>query len=117
VKLVQVEKRSVKSLNAEIRSKIVFLENLLFCKRTDVKTTSMLVFSVMDHFLEWDRLNWKSCTSIGPCTEAGNSGWKRPLERYSGRWKDHIKIHLIQDRNQWRVFVNTVMNHKMLDIS
>jgi hypothetical protein len=44
-----------------------FLENFLFCKRIDGRTTSVLVFSVINHFLEWDGINRKSC--IGPCTD------------------------------------------------
>jgi hypothetical protein len=47
---------------------------------------------------------------------------KRPLGRRRGRWEDNIRIdfreigwedvdwmHLVQDRNQWRAVVNTVM--------
>jgi hypothetical protein len=54
-------------------------------------------------------------------------GWspegKRPLGRHRSRWKDNIKmdlgetgidganwIQLDQHRNQWRTFVNAVMN-------
>jgi hypothetical protein len=53
----------------------------------------------------------------------GRPGGKRPLGRPRCRWKDNIKtdigeigidganwIRLAQDRVQWRVFVNTVMN-------
>jgi hypothetical protein len=48
---------------------------------------------------------------------------KRPLRRPKRRWVDNIKMYLIeigwdgmgwidlaQDRDQWRVLVNTVMN-------
>jgi hypothetical protein len=48
---------------------------------------------------------------------------KRPLERPTCRWEDNIRtdvreiwwedmdwIHLVQDRNQWRALVNTIMN-------
>jgi hypothetical protein len=53
----------------------------------------------------------------------GRSEGKRPLGRPRRRWEDNIKmdlreisidganwIQLAQDRVQWRVFVNTVMN-------
>jgi hypothetical protein len=53
----------------------------------------------------------------------GKPEGKRPLERPRRRWVDNIKmdvteigwngidwIELAQDRNQWRVLVNTVMN-------
>jgi hypothetical protein len=48
---------------------------------------------------------------------------KRPLGRPRRRWEDNIGmglreimwggvdwIHVVQDRNEWRVLVNTVMN-------
>jgi hypothetical protein len=48
---------------------------------------------------------------------------KRPLVRYRSRWKGKIRIdlrctgwegvdciQLAEDRNQWRIVVNTVMN-------
>jgi hypothetical protein len=48
---------------------------------------------------------------------------KRPLERSRRRWEDNVKIELkemgwggmdwidlAEDRDQWRVLVNTVMN-------
>jgi hypothetical protein len=53
----------------------------------------------------------------------GRYEWKRPLGRPRRRWEDNIKlglrekvfdganwIRLVQDRVQWRAFVNTVMN-------
>jgi hypothetical protein len=53
----------------------------------------------------------------------GRPEYKRPLGRPSRRWEDNIKmdlrelridrmncIRLAQDRVQWRIFVNTVMN-------
>jgi hypothetical protein len=53
----------------------------------------------------------------------GRPEGKRPLERPRRRWEDNIKmglrkigideanwIRLVQDRVQWRTFVNTVMN-------
>jgi hypothetical protein len=53
----------------------------------------------------------------------GSPEGKRPLGRPRRRWKDNIKmdlkeivideeewIRLAQDRIQWRVFVNTVVN-------
>jgi hypothetical protein len=53
----------------------------------------------------------------------GRPEGKRPLGRHRRRWEDNIKmdlreigidgvnwIQLAQDRVQWRVFVNTVMN-------
>jgi hypothetical protein len=53
----------------------------------------------------------------------GKPGEKRPLEKSRRRWVDNIKmnlrevgwggmdwIDLAQDRGQWRVLVNTVMN-------
>jgi hypothetical protein len=53
----------------------------------------------------------------------GKSEGKRPLGKHIHRWEDNIKkafrevewgivdwIHLAQDRNQWWVLVNTVMN-------
>jgi hypothetical protein len=56
-------------------------------------------------------------------TWVGKPEGKRPLGRPSRRWVDNIKmdlreigwdgedwINLAQDRDQWRVLVNTVMN-------
>jgi hypothetical protein len=53
----------------------------------------------------------------------GKSEWKRPLGRPSCGWEDTIRIdlrevgwkgvdwiRLAQNRDQWQVFVNTVMN-------
>jgi hypothetical protein len=48
----------------------------------------------------------------------GRPDSKRPLERPRRRWEDNIKMRmdganwilLAQDRDQWRVFVNTAMN-------
>jgi hypothetical protein len=53
----------------------------------------------------------------------GRPEGKRPLERPRRRWEDNIKmdlreigidgtnwILLVQDKVQWRTFVNTVMN-------
>jgi hypothetical protein len=53
----------------------------------------------------------------------GKPGRKRPLERPRCRWEDDIKmdlreigwgavdwIDLVQDRDQWRALLNTVMN-------
>jgi hypothetical protein len=45
----------------------VFLENFSFCKLIGGRTTTVLVLNVIDHFLEWDGINWKNC--IGPCTD------------------------------------------------
>jgi hypothetical protein len=55
----------------------------------------------------------------------GRPEGRRPLGRLRRRWEDHIKmdlqevgwgmdwIELAQDREQWRVIVNTVMNHRV----
>jgi hypothetical protein len=56
-------------------------------------------------------------------TLAGKSKGKIPLGRPRRRWEDNIRIglmgigwevvdwmHMVQDGNQWRVLVNTVMN-------
>jgi hypothetical protein len=53
----------------------------------------------------------------------GMSNGKRPPARHRCSWEDNIKIHfrgigwggmdwidLVQDRNQWRAIVNTVLN-------
>jgi hypothetical protein len=53
----------------------------------------------------------------------GKHEWERPLGRPRRRWEDNIRIdlrkkrresvywiHMAQDKNQWRVLVNTVMN-------
>jgi hypothetical protein len=57
----------------------------------------------------------------------GRPEGKRPLERPSRRWEDNIKmdlreigidganwIQLPQNRVQWRAFMNTVMNLRVL---
>jgi hypothetical protein len=54
----------------------------------------------------------------------GKPEGKRPLGRPRSRWKNYIKIdvretgwggtgwiHLAQNRDQWRAFLNTVMKH------
>jgi hypothetical protein len=56
----------------------------------------------------------------------GNPEGKRPLGRPRRRWKDNIRmdlreigwdcmdwIDLAQDRDQWKAFVYTVMNHRV----
>jgi hypothetical protein len=53
----------------------------------------------------------------------GRPEGRRPLRRHRCRWEDNIKMYLreiriyranwirvAQDRVQWRIFVNTVMN-------
>jgi hypothetical protein len=66
-------------------------------------------------------------------TLVGKPEGRRPLGRPRRRWVDNIKLDLrkigwdgidwidqAQDRDQWRTFVNTVMNprvHKMLGSS
>jgi hypothetical protein len=57
----------------------------------------------------------------------GRPEGKRPLGRHRRKWEDNIKmdlreigidgaiwIRLAQDRVQWRAFVNTVMNLRIL---
>jgi hypothetical protein len=40
----------------------------------------------------------------------GKPGGKRPLGRHGSRWEGVEWIHLAQDRDQWQVIVNTVIN-------
>jgi hypothetical protein len=71
----------------------------------------------------------KACSTTGEKRNAyrilvGKPERKRPLGRPRRRWVDNIKMDLreigwrgmdwfdlVQDRDQWRVLVNTVMNH------
>jgi hypothetical protein len=59
-------------------------------------------------------------------TLVGKSEGKRPLRRFRHRWEDNIRmdrreigwegvdwIHLVQDRNQLRALVSTVMNFRV----
>jgi hypothetical protein len=59
-------------------------------------------------------------------SSVGKSEWKIPIGRHALRYEANIKldikeigfegvnwIHLAQDRNQWWVVVNTVMNHRI----
>ena len=56
----------------------------------------------------------------------GNPEGKRPLGRSRRRWEDNIRmdlsevgcdpgewIHLAEDRDQWRAYVRTAMNHRV----
>jgi hypothetical protein len=44
----------------------------------------------------------------------GKPEWKRQLGRHGRRWEDLAevvgRVHQIQDTDQWRALVNTVMN-------
>jgi hypothetical protein len=49
----------------------------------------------------------------------GRPEGKRPLRRPRHRWEDYMKIdganwiRLVQDRVQWRAFLNTIMNPRV----
>jgi hypothetical protein len=40
---------------------------ILFCKSVDGRATSLEVFSIINHFLEENEINWENC--IGLCTD------------------------------------------------
>jgi hypothetical protein len=85
------------------------------------------------------RMRWAGHTALmGKMKNAYNilvvkSEWKGPLGRPMRRWEENIRLdlreigwegvdwmHLAQDKDQWRVLVNTVMNlrfHKRQEIS
>jgi hypothetical protein len=75
------------------------------------------------------RIRWvRHIAHIGEMRNAyrllvGKSYRKKPLGRHRRRWEDNIRmdhkeigcervdwLHLAQDRNQWLILVNTVMN-------
>jgi hypothetical protein len=63
----------------------------LFCKPVDGRAASLEVFSIINHFLEENEINWEDC--IGPCTNGALSMCELSAGPEAVVRKTHCMLH------------------------